>query len=175
MRIGEQCLGLGDTIQDCLIKCAHAFSSYFHHTDEDFVDGNSAPCSSRYWGWCEWRNNGAFAFRRNECQMFNLASPFVLSHPEMKVFPCLDQRMTPSAALCTPQNRELFPASFLFRTESLVSHSVTISLFPEPRHLTRERFNDAIYIHWILIGLNSNAVSTFWITAININVITCQF
>lgn len=94
---------------------------------------------------------------------------------KMKVFPCLDQRMTPSVALCTPQNRELFPASFLFRTESLVSHSVTISLFPQPRHLTRERFNDAIYIHWILIGLNSNAVSTFWITAINVNVITCQF
>lgn len=108
-------------------------------------------------------------------QIFNLASPSVLSHPKMKVFPCLDQRMTPSVALCTPQNRELFPASFLFRTESLVSHSVTISLFPQPRHLTRERFNDAIYIHWILIGLNSNAVSTFWITAININVITCQF
>lgn len=84
--IGEQCLGLGTT-QDCLIKCAHAFSSYFHHTDEDSGDGNSAPSSRWQWRRCKWRNNGSFAFSHNKCQMFNSTQLSVLSHLKIQSSP----------------------------------------------------------------------------------------
>lgn len=140
------------------------------------LNKNSTPCSCWYCGYCEW-DNSKFAFRSDRCcQMLNFWLTHLCRVMQKISSLCLDQRMTPAVPWNHKKNA-LFLPSFLPRENyvSLVSFTLTICLFPEPRHLTGGRFNDCIYIHWVLIDLRSCAVSRFWITTININVITCQF
>lgn len=152
--------------------CSCVFFPYFHHTDEDLVNKNSTPCSCWYCGYCEW-DNSKFAFRSDRCcQMLNFWLTHLCRVMQKNIFLVFRSKNDTYCPL-KPQKERSLP-SFLVIIMSLVSFTITIC-FPEPRHLTGGRFNDCIYIHWVLIDLRSYAVSRFWITTININVITCQF